>query len=237
MKAKQTDWLTEGPLDFEYRQYALLAYLQTVRQNFGQKRLYPDLSDLQRRYQQSRALQESKQALAARFRRSVTGIDLRSLTLTYQPEFTDEAPLQELSHILEYAVPRLHHAVSEGQELYGEVEENVWVSPIGIMPLQRQEGYVFVYEALQRQVRVYEYQLLFYNDDTPPSRQLRTTPVEVHGKSLSTTFEYLKLDLVRRRRHLPNPASYLVESRWPYPLEETLLPIAQRKVVRAIAEA
>lgn len=237
MKSRQTDWLTEGPLDFEYKQYALLAYLQQVRQNFGQKRLYPDLSDLQRRYQQSRALQESKQALAARFRHRVTGVDLQSLALTYQPEFTEEAPLQELGQILDYAVPQLQRAVSEGEELYGEVEGNVRVSPVGIVPLQRQEGYLFVYEPIQRQVRVYEYQLLFFNDEVPPCRQLRTTPVEVHGKSVSTTFEYLKLDLVRRRRHLPNPASYLVESRWPYPLEETLLPMAQRKVVRAIAEA
>lgn len=237
MKAKQTDWLTDGPLDFEYKQYVLLAYLQQVKQNFGQKRLYPDLPDLQRRYEQSRALQESKQALSARFRRRVTGIDLRRQALNYQPDFPEEASLQELGHILEYAVPRLQRAVSEGQKLYGEVDENVRVSPVGIVPLQRREGYLFVYEALLRQVRVYEYELLFFNDDVPPSRQLRTTPVEVHGKSLSTTFEHLKLDLVRRRRHLPNPASYLVESRWPYPLEETLLPMAQRKVVRAIAEA
>jgi hypothetical protein len=237
MKTEQMDWLTAEPLDLEYKQYTLLAYLQRVRLNFGQKKLYPDLSDLQRRYQHSRTIREAQYQLAEQFRRRVTGVDLRTQTLTYQTEFPDAAPVQELTHLLEYALPKLQGAVSEGQALYEEVEENLRVSPVGIVPLQRREGYLFVYESVQKQVRVYEYELLFFDNDVPPTRQLRMTPLEVHGKSVSTTFEYLKLDLVRRRKHLPNPASYLIESRWPYPLEETLLPVARRKVVRAIAEA
>lgn len=237
MKLEQIDWLTDPPLDFEHRQYTLLAYLQAARRNFSQHKLYPDLSDLQRRCQQARTFQATRQALADRFGQRVTGVDLTTCSLTYQSDFSESMPMRELSDILDYAIPRLQGAVLEGEVLCGEIEDDVRVSPIGIVPLQRSEGYLFVHESTQRQVRVYEYQLLFFNDEVPPSRQLRTTPIDVLTKNVSTTFENLKLELVRRRRHLPNPASYLIESRWPYPLEETLLPVARRKVVRAIAEA
>jgi hypothetical protein len=237
MKSAQTDWLTEGPLDFEYHQYRLLAYLQHVRRNFGQRKLYPDLSELQRRYRHSRELQAARQALSDRFPRHLTGLDPAARTLTYRPVYSESPAIETLTDVLAYAVPQLQRAVTEGESLYDEIQAHVVVHPIGIMPLQRQAGYLFVYDAAPRRVHVYEYQLLFYSDDTPPRRQLRTTPVEVVGKNLSTTFEHLKLDLIRRRRHLPNPASYLIESRWPYPLEETLLPVARRKVARAIEEA
>jgi hypothetical protein len=48
------------------------------------------------------------------------------------------------------------------------------------------------------------------------------------------TFENIKLDLVKRYKHLPNPATYLVESKYVLPLEETLLPIAKKKVVEVM---
>ena len=40
------DWLEKGPLDLEYKQYKLLAYLKEVDQDWNQYLLYPHLTNV-----------------------------------------------------------------------------------------------------------------------------------------------------------------------------------------------
>jgi Cu/Ag efflux pump CusA len=47
----------------------------------------------------------------------------------------------------------------------------------------------------------------------------------------------MKGELLRARASLPNPAVYSVETELTYPLEETLLPIAKRRLVRYLSSA
>jgi hypothetical protein len=42
------------------------------------------------------------------------------------------------------------------------------------------------------------------------------------------------VNLVKKRRELPNPATYLVESPRNYPLQETLLPMAKKMIVKYV---
>ena len=46
MKSLSVNWFIEGSLDFEYKKYQLLAYLQQINQHFNKTKLYPDLNDL-----------------------------------------------------------------------------------------------------------------------------------------------------------------------------------------------
>jgi hypothetical protein len=46
MKKLEEDWLTKGLIDFEYKKYILLDYLQHIKEQFKERRLYPFLSDL-----------------------------------------------------------------------------------------------------------------------------------------------------------------------------------------------
>jgi hypothetical protein len=40
------NWLTEKYIDFEYKKYVLLAWLQEVNNNFQDQKLYPFLAQL-----------------------------------------------------------------------------------------------------------------------------------------------------------------------------------------------
>jgi hypothetical protein len=53
-------------------------------------------------------------------------------------------------------------------------------------------------------------------------------------KSISTTYEQVRLMLVHKNKDLVNPATYLINSRHTFPLEETMLPIAKRLLVRHV---
>ena len=63
MKALSKNWLTEKHIDFEYKKYLLLSYLQEVEHNFNSIRLYPWLAELIAHYKSVIAVKESKQEL------------------------------------------------------------------------------------------------------------------------------------------------------------------------------
>jgi hypothetical protein len=55
-------------------------------------------------------------------------------------------------------------------------------------------------------------------------------------RSMVNTYESLKSELIRNRSDLPNPAVYSIETDLSFPVEETLLPIAKRSLVKFISQ-
>jgi hypothetical protein len=41
MESLKDNWLTDGLIDFEYKQYMLLAYFKSVKESFNRVELYP----------------------------------------------------------------------------------------------------------------------------------------------------------------------------------------------------
>ncbi|PQA60228.1 hypothetical protein [Siphonobacter curvatus] len=236
MKKLQKTWITDGLLDFEYKKYQLLAYLKHVNEHFQEKKLFPELSDLQLHYQESLALQQQQSQWSDRIRRKLVGIDREKWQLKYTSEFEALQPLEEVDEILSYAIPRLEHTLSTGKTLFQHVTQALSIAPIGIMPLFRKEGYLFVYENINRELRIYQYKVQLFESTAPPSRRVETHLIDSRNKSYTTTFESIKMELVRKNKDLPNPASYLVESTLGYPMDETLLPIARQKVAQAVED-
>lgn len=64
---------------------------------------------------------------------------------------------------------------------------------------------------------------------------MKTEFVSRYERSLVSTCEWIKIDLIRNRKELPNPAAYAIETELNFPLEETLLPVAKRSLVRYIS--
>lgn len=234
MEPLKKDWITEGLIDAEYKKYLLLAYLKAVNANFGHKKLYPDLTELQRHYDYTWSLRDGKRKLQRQFSKTLSGIDWQKLQLQYESAHLHDTSLNEIEDILDFSIPQLKKVLAGGMEIYAEVEENLQISPIGIVPLDATEGYLFLYEHMLNETRIYQYSVTLFMHDVPPSRGVKTIHLDTVKRSLSMTFEQIKLDLVRKNKALPNPATYVVESRLTYPLEETLLPVAKKKVVKYI---
>ena len=60
MATLSKNWITEKLIDFEYKKYLLLAYLQQVSGQFDETRLYPSLSELIEHYKNVVSLRENK---------------------------------------------------------------------------------------------------------------------------------------------------------------------------------
>jgi len=82
---------------------------------------------------------------------------------------------------------------------------------------------------------VYQYRLSIYEKHDEKFRSIRTEFIDIWYRSFVNTFENIKTELVRNRSQLPNPAVYAIETNIALPVEETLLPIAKRSLVRYIS--
>jgi hypothetical protein len=220
-----SQWLTDGMLDFEYKKYVLLAYFQHVRGQFRDQMLFPHLPHLRDHYCNSVNFKESRHSLKAKFPKDLTGFDPSALRFIYKEAYEENSHLEEIDDILEFAIPQFSDLMQEGQERYQAVEKNLSISPVGIIPLRTEEGYLFIHQNISRETAIYRYQVTLF--DSRRERIIQIHPVDTIHKSLSTTFENLKIALTKKYTQWPNPATYIVESPREYPLDETLLPAAK----------
>lgn len=142
--------------------------------------------------------------------------------------------MAEMESIIDFALPRFNRMLTEGQQLWQEIAASLTLEPVGLQPIKPAEGYLFLHFRQGYETAIYQFTLTLYSHEAP-GRMVRFQFVDRVRRGLTTPFETLKLDLIRQRQHLPNPATYRLESRLPYPEEETLLPIAQQMLAQAVA--
>lgn len=237
MKQLSETWFAEGYIDFELKKYTLLAYLQEINKYFHENRLYPQLSDLIFHYNNIVAFRENKKYLQEQFPKKLTGIQIEKLQLLYEQMIQDNELMQELEEIINYSAGEMKSTIGNGTELYEFVEENLTISPIGLIPLDMQEGYFFLSTGNTKATRVYQYRLSIFEKHDEKYRSIKTSYIEMLQRSMVNTYENIKYDLIKKRSDLPNPAVYSIETGLTFPVEETLLPIAKRSLVKYISVA
>ena len=235
MKALSETWFADGYIDFELKKYTLLAYLQEVNKYFNENKLYPQLSDLIFHYNNLVAFRENKKFLQEHFPKKLNGIQLEKLQLLYQQIVEDDDMMKELETIINYSASKMKSAISNGAELYEFIEEKMTIFPIGIIPLDINEGYFFLNEGKARNTKVYQYRLSIFEKHDERYRSIRTEFIADWERNMVNTYENIKSELIRSKRDLPNPAVYSIETPLTFPVEETLLPIAKRSLVRYIS--
>ncbi len=228
-------WFMEGYIDFELQKYRLLAYLQEVKKSFKETKLYPQLSDIVAHYNNLIAFRNNKQMLQNGFPKVVDRIDAEKLKIVYEHILSDNELMQELEDITAFAVDQMKCTINEGAEIYEFIEKQLLVEPVGIMPLYKNEGYVFLRYSRHSEVRIYSYTITIFEHKEARFKGLRMDYVDCRTKNLANTYEQIKLDVIRDIRTLPNPAVYKVEFPVSIPFNETLLPIAKRVLVRHIS--
>jgi hypothetical protein len=236
MEKLSKDWLTQGLIDFEYKKYLLLAYLQTVKKSFGRVELYPFLADLVFHYRNLVAVKENKTLIRESFPKEISLEEFKKLELRYRELVEDDAVMTELESIIEFALPQIRDSLQEGSVIYEYVESNVEISPVGVTPLYSNEGYLFVTQPPEKETSVYRYQVSIFEDSKEQLRSLNTQFVESVDKNTLNTYERIKMDLIKRYKDLPNPAAFLVLSKLKIPFTETLMPVAKRLFVKHISQ-
>ena len=234
-KILSDNWLTEKHIDFEYKKYVLLAWLQHVSERFEETRLYPALSELVKHYRNLVSLREQKKQLYGAFPEKLTQTDLQQFKLVYDKLTGDDQLMQELEQIIQFSIPRFEQQLGEGKKLYDMLESKLKIQPVGIVPLHTDAGYLFLANGNSKETAVFEYQITIFDQPDERYRAISLQYVAAYEKTLRHTYENIKQDLLKYNSHLPNPATYVIESGLTLPLDETLLPIAKRYLVKYLS--
>ena len=235
MKSLSETWFAEGYIDFELKKYTLLAYLQQVNKYFNENKLYPQLADVIFHYNNLVAFRENKKFLQEHFPKKLTGIQLEKLQFLYEQMVEDNELMKELEEIINYSTTTIKRTIKSGTEIYEFIEHKLSIIPVGLVPLDINEGYFFLSSG-KKNTKVYHYRLSFFEKHDEKYRSIKTLYIDNQRRTMSNTYENIKADLIRHRNELPNPAVYAVEIDLSFPYNETLLPIAKRSLVKYISQ-
>jgi len=229
------DWLTDGHIDFEYKKYMLLAYMQQVVQEFDARKLYPKFSELVEHYRNLEILKEQKKIAANNFPKEISRLDLEKFKIEYKSLIQDDELIREIDEIISFAIPEFKNKMSLGKELYEEVEEKIEIFPIGLLPLEIEEGYFMLSDFMRRMINVYYYNITIFESAVEKFRGIHTRLVRQYEMSISNTYQNIKYELIKDTKQMP--AMYALEFKETYPLTETMLPVAKRMLVKYVTAA
>ena len=185
------NWISEGWVDFEYKKYLLLAYLQDVEKDFKSVKLYPPLAELIHHYQKLENLDKTRN------------------------EFKKQ--------------------IEEGKSIYEFIEDQLEIEPVGLSALYQKEGYALVSNGNSKDILVYRYKIDLFQNSLDKYRGIVLRFVAAFRKSLNNTCNRIKLDLIKNFTDLPNPSTWRIYSKQDVPLQESLLPISKRLLLRNIS--
>lgn len=227
-------WLTEPHIELEYKSYLVLAYLNELNELFDQSRVYPHLAQLMENYRELVRLKNVADQQAEGFEKELMGFDFKRMKLEFLRLEKDPGLFEEILRIIDFTLPRFQQAIADGKVLYDFIEQKMALIPVGIQPLLKDEGYLLIRDTQKPLTRVYEYAVSRIERPDDRFRVVATEFVGEFSASLTTTYHSIKIELVRTRPKLPNPAVFAVESELSFPLEESTLPIAKRMLLGSL---
>lgn len=237
MKSLGINWFIDGYIDFEHKKYILLSYLQEINHHFDNSQLYPNLTDLIFHYNNLLTVKNNKSALQQAFPQRLSKADIAAVKLTYQKIVQDDSAMNEIERIINYAINKMDPAIQTGKEIYDFVESRIIIDPVGVVPLLPYFGYFTLRNGKDKTSMVYEYQISIFENRDDTYRGINVQFVDTFELGIVNTPEALKLNLLKTRKHLPNPAVYYVQSDITFPLAQTLLPVAKKCLVKYISAA
>ena len=223
------NWLSEGLLDVEYKQYELLSYLSKVEIKFDELELYPYFSDILAHYEALILYRNNKLNLKTMFPKELIDISLENTQLIYKDLITDEDYLVDIDTIVEFAIPKFRKTIGYGKFLKDEVEQCMDIIQLDSGMIQSSFGHFIIPD---KNIEVYEYELGLYRSNNN-SRILKTKLVRSYPRDLFISYESIRADLYANDKH--SHTVFLVESPIDYPLESTLLPMAKRLLFKKLS--
>jgi hypothetical protein len=235
MDRLERNWLTNGLIDLEYKKYTLLSYLTHVQKQFEDVKLYPFYQDIREHLVDLNEYKLSKVKINSIFPKEFEGIDLDNFKIKYKKTIKDSDLIEEIDAIVEFGLNSFTEKLSLGKTLLDYVVEQILIEPIGISPIDKTEGYLFICSKNLNEVEIYKYFRSPVKSIKNDIEEIRTSFITTMRVSLSNTLEQIKKDLLKIYRDLPNPATFLVASKVDVPHQETLIPVAKKLLVKQIA--
>jgi hypothetical protein len=228
----KSNWITETAIDFEYKKYELLAYLQKVDACFSRIKIFPHYPNLLEQQKTLQELKEKQNEFNDLMNKELIGIDWENKQLVYRKNKIDNSCFNEVNEIIEYALPKINKYADQGEEILLSITEKINISPVGLLPLYNKEGYMFL--AWGKCAELFSYSTTIYEKSDDEHYNVNVKHLDSFNVNVSNTYENIKTQLIRNNPEMPNPATYLLVSEIKLPVFETFLPVAKKVLVKYI---
>lgn len=224
-----------GTGDVEATQYLVLEGLKDYYREFSHNRLYPSLAELVDLHRALVEIINSMSDIQGHLPHELKEVDLEHGKLVYETTGLSDDDLARAAELIVWALPRIQRAIDEGVSIYNFVDEHMTIEQVGILPLYREEGYWFVPEHRAALLHLLRYELSLFTSANERYRRLKTVNLgEIEQRFIHRSPESIKLQLIEQYRDLPNPATFVCETDLDFPYNETILPIAKRKLMAQV---
>ncbi len=116
------------------------------------------------------------------------------------------------------------------------MKEKINIFPVGVIPIYSKEGYLLLsrFAGKTKKANVFRYTVSLFENQSDFYGRIQTNFVTTFTISPENTFENIKIELIRNYPQMPNPATFAIESELFLPMNETLLPVAKKLLVKYI---
>jgi hypothetical protein len=215
-----TDWIFDGVIDAEQKQYVLLGYFQKLNKQLEEMKVYPmfteitlHLANVQNIIKNNKILYTDKKLTS--YDDELTFIDLKTKDLP--PLKVTE--LNELKTILQYSLSKLQD--------YFDIIKSIWTvvyDAIEIVSIFNEDNLVskkgYFYTKSNQIIKIWEYNIRKYK-----------------GYDKFNIEEKLEDDLLKHIHSIDNKLpSFYLHCEKDIPMEETLIPLFKRKVMSYVLQ-
>lgn len=237
MKQLCLDSFSSKEADIEINQYKILSGLKNYRAEFNKNRLYPYLAELVYLTSQLEEILGKKGLINLPLPKGIkNGVKDKNVFV----EIVDKPPVETkeyLFDLIEWALPKIKEVIEEAYIFYNFVEENMTIHEVGTKPILKNDGYLFVTDSAHTVLQIHRYEYSVYSSNAKPFSSLKTSFVEIaDALTFEGEEEIVKVNLVKKYKDKPNIAAYICKCEFDFPFDQTIFPIAKRKLLNYLAE-
>ncbi len=236
MKYLNIDSFVSKEDDIELNQYKILSGLKDYRSEFNKNRLYPALSELVYLSSQLEEILERKSSPGLPLPKGIK--NSRNDKNVFVEVITQAKEQKEyFFELIEWALPVIKGMIDEAYILYNFVDENMEIEEVGVRPVLKNEGYILVPDVQHALLQIHRYECSTYSSGETPFHSLKTRFIQTApALNFSSESEFVKIELVKKYRDRPNIAAYLCNNDLDFPFNETVFPVAKRKLLDYITD-
>ena len=224
--------------DLEMNQYRILGGIREVCSNFDKKKIYPSLAMLIELKRSIDKIKDERNNLDEKFPKQLKGFDIKTQKVIYESSLNinHNDNIEVIFALIDWALPYISDAIDEGIVLFDFVEKNIALKQVGVLPIYKEEGYFMVTDNTAFELQVHRYECTLFSSGKENYRALKTEFVKSERQVIiKRSPESIKHELIKERKDLPNPATFLFDSDLDFPFAETIFPVVKRKLISHIA--
>jgi hypothetical protein len=181
-------------------------------------------------------LHSGKLELHKLFPKNLESIDFQRAKLNFSSRVKSGEVMEEVSKITTFALSKFANQIEQGKGIYDYVEDQLEFHPVGIIPIYNREGYVLLSQGASSDIHAFRYKANLIQIAGEKFRSISIWLIGVFRRSILNTLEKIKLELAKEIKELPNPATWRLHSKRVFPIEETLLPIGKRLLLKTVTD-